>query len=432
MVRPMGVFRFRRGTIRACCRSPLEMECGRRTRATAIIGVLVLCASCTAARPTSSLSPPAASETPPGAPETQSSSQAPQARGERSQRQVQFARGWTDLPAPPDARRAVVEWTGGELLVWSGYVYTGYSNEEPIDGGYALDPKTGKVNDLPPAPIQPRVLAASAWSGHELLVWGGYDLDCCKPSSLFADGAAYDPVTGAWRTLPEAPISARAPLSVWTGKELLVVGTQLRTKDVAMDGAAYDPAKDEWRRIKEAPVRLTDATAVWTGEQMVIFGAALQGGNHARTDYGIGAAFDPKRNTWRELPVSKLSPQASTAAWDGKEMIAWDYNNRSQAFDPRTWTWRQLPKVPVDSGECVPIAVAIGRAVFGDYCGNEVLYAHGTWRHEESPTLFAYRQRLIDKGKDVSGPVLYDAGDAVLVIVGRQKKDEWIMASFRA
>ena len=76
-----------------------------------------------------------------------------------------------------------------------------------------------------------------------------------------ADGAAFDPATQQWRVLPPSGLSARAPLSVWTGDELIVWGTSFRTKVRPLDGAAYDPASDAWRPIA-FPLRGRDAMAL--------------------------------------------------------------------------------------------------------------------------------------------------------------------------
>jgi hypothetical protein len=278
--------------------------------------------------------------------------------------------GWTELPAPPEVRSgAATAWTGSQLLVWGGYVFEGSGDKPASDDGFLFDGASRSWRSLPPSPLSGRSLAASAWTGREFLVWGGADLNT-YPYESYADGAAFDPSTGRWRTLPLAPIDGRAPMSVWTGKELIVWGTAVRVDDRPRDGAAYNPTTDTWRRIAEASIELTDATAVWTGDEMLVFGAALHGGNVPETETAVGAAYDPKQDTWRELPPSELSPQASTAAWTGREMVVWDYLNGTAAYDPTTDTWRELPRVPIDDYECTPQSVAIpGQAVFGNYCG---------------------------------------------------------------
>lgn len=282
-----------------------------------------------------------------------------------------FEAGWTELDAPPEVRTgAATAWTGRYLFVWGGYVYTGFSDETVADTGFVFDAQEGTWSEMAPAPISPRSDAAAAWTGSEFLVWGGaIEGPCCGA------GAAYDPATGTWRVLPEAPVGARVPLSVWTGDELIVWGTGARTSpDPQRDGAAYDPASNSWRPIAEGPIGLTDAVAVWTGREMVVFGAELHGGNRAVTETAIGAAYDPATDSWRRLPDSRLSPQASTAAWTGHELVAWDYENRSQAYDPSSDRWRELPRVPLDFAECSPASVSVAGTVLGNYCGSLVLY----------------------------------------------------------
>ena len=86
---------------------------------------------------------------------------------------------------------------------------------------------------------------ASAWTGHQFLVWGG--ATGSNHDQLLADGAAYDPATQKWSTLPAAPISARSSMaSVWTGSQLFIWGGYTELTDNAQrataDGAMYDPA----------------------------------------------------------------------------------------------------------------------------------------------------------------------------------------------
>jgi hypothetical protein len=118
---------------------------------------------------------------------------------------------------------------------------------------------------------------------------------------------------------------------------------------------------------------------------MIVYGGALLGQNQD-TLSAIGAAYDPDADTWRRLPDSTLSPQASTAAWDGREMIAWDYLNASAAYDPGTNSWRELPNVPVDAVECVPHSIAIGHDILGE-CASTVLFErdHDRWRETTLP-----------------------------------------------
>ena len=291
--------------------------------------------------------------------------------------------GWSELPAPPEVRsEAASAWTGHDLLTWGGYVFKGSGDKSPNDDGFIFDAVTRSWSLMPASPLSPRSATATAWTGSELLIWGGWDgTDEGASPAVLADGAAYDPAAASWRMLPATPIAGRAPLSVWTGSELIVWGSGVRTVELPRDGAAYDPAQNTWRVIAPAPIEPSDATGVWTGHEMIVFGAALSGGNDAATPAAVGTAYDPQSDTWRRIADSELSPQASTAAWDGESMIAWDYLNSSASYDPGSDSWRSLPDVPLDPVECSPESVSVARAVFGDYCGHTTLFDPGsqTW-----------------------------------------------------
>jgi hypothetical protein len=290
--------------------------------------------------------------------------------------------GWSELPAPPEVRSdAATAWTGSELLVWGGYEYVG-GNEDPGADGFAFDAAVQRWEPLPPSPLEGRSGSAFAWTGQELLIWGGWDGGFRDPP-YFGDGAAYDPVSGTWRMLSAAPIDARTAFSVWTGEEMIVWGSTDRA-DRRLDGAAYDPITNAWRIIADGPIDITDGSAVWTGDEMIVFGAALDSNNHSDTPTAVAAAYDPAADAWRELPPSDLSPQAMTAAWLNGELIAWDYDHGTAAYDPVTDAWRDLPRVPLSFSECRPESVATARLVFGNYCGLTVVFSSedDAWHRE--------------------------------------------------
>jgi hypothetical protein len=108
---------------------------------------------------------------------------------------------------------------------------------------------------------------------------------------------------------------------------------------------------------------------------MVVVGARLSTSNNApATPTAIGAAYDPASDTWRRLPDSPLSPQANTAAWNGRALVAWDYNMVAAAYDPDANVWRALPPLPIRPMECYPRSVAVGGRVVGEFCGSMAVY----------------------------------------------------------
>jgi N-acetylneuraminic acid mutarotase len=288
--------------------------------------------------------------------------------------------GWTrlaDLPTP--LQGSVRVWADGSLIVWGGNEGDGAGQSSQ---GWRLDRVDGSWRTIAPSPLSPRSWAAAAWTGSELLIWGG--ASGTDPMSYpLADGAAYDPATDSWRSLAPAPLTARSPLaSVWTGTHWLVWGDgPSRTTASAMDGVVYDPTTDTWTPVPTAPLRINDGHAVWAGTEMVVFGAELLGGNHAQTEFAVGEAFDPASGTWRALPPSHLDPQATAVTWDGQQVVAADYLGKVQAYDPIANAWGDLPDPPLDTGEDSPqLAVADGRAIEHLFGGTALLSAdHGRW-----------------------------------------------------
>lgn len=296
----------------------------------------------------------------------------------------QLARGrWSLLPSAPipDRDYPVGVWTGQQLLVWGGQ--SGPHDLVLHNDGAAYDPARRLWRQLPPAPLTPRALAAAAWSGRELIVWGGYDHLAMDPSGVHVagDGAAYDPVRQTWRRLPPAPLSARAgATAVWTGREVLVVGggPAPRTDHDRpfTDGAAYDPARDRWRRLAPSPQLrgpMVNQHLVWTGSRLLVWSdweqvdrstVTLAGGQHAIREVGRDGidvwAYDPAADRWAVLPQAPGQPALGGAAmvWTGREVLSVTgrpyhgpalERDPGARYDPTRNRWRQMADGPVDT-----------------------------------------------------------------------------------
>ena len=269
---------------------------------------------------------------------------------------------WTEMAKSPICGRfaAATAWTGKDLLVWGGQSCAG--SECPSDrairlgDGAAYDPAKDRWTKLAgPAPIEARDWTANAWTGKQLVIWGG-----TSRTGPLADGAAYDPAAKKWHKVAASPLAPRAHTAfVWTGKELLVWGGSGQA-----DGAAYDPAANTWRSMAAAPLAgRDDAVAVWTGKEMIVWGGSTADGQ-TLTD---GAAYDPAASSWRRIAPAPLSPRDGPAAvWTGNELLLWGGDQRSiefssdgAAYKPSTDTWRPLPASPV-AGRANPLTVWSG------------------------------------------------------------------------
>lgn len=236
---------------------------------------------------------------------------------------------------------------------------------------------------IPEGPLAARARAASAWTGTEMIVWGGGGAD----RFVFDDGAAYDPAAGTWRTIADAPIEGReAPATVWTGQELLVWGGRSGGNPdpvVEVDGAAYDPAGDSWRTIPEAPIAVEwEPWAVWTGEEMIVGGSGAEPGFNA-------AAYDPAAGTWRTLELPADAPAEGTwsrPVWTGDQLMFWSFDGRGYELDPAGKTLRELAQVPANDD--LPEIRDFTPLVWN---GTEVLGrgTYAAWAYD--PALDAYR-----------------------------------------
>lgn len=186
-----------------------------------------------------------------------------------------------------------------------------------------------------------------------------------------------------------APIDrAYGVVLVWTGEEVIVWGGD-RGDERTSQGAAYDPTSDTWRSIADAPSGLNLASGVWTGREMVVFGSLLDGRNRAATPTAVGEAYDPATNTWRELPPSALSPQATSAVLVGDRVVAWDYEVHSQEYDPAKDRWSAPLRMPLGFSECYPDSTLVADLLFAWFCGKAALYdaATSAWQRIEGGPL---------------------------------------------
>jgi len=151
--------------------------------------------------------------------------------------------------------------------VWGGT----FNGEFAPATGLAYDPATNRWTRLAPAPLSTRENPTIVWTGHELLVWGGLTADQqTKPDRY--EGAAYDPDTGAWRPPPASglpPIELAA--AAWTGREMVVFGAPAAGGAGPDIGAAYHPTTNRWRRIALTPLsQRQQMSSTWTGHERIV------------------------------------------------------------------------------------------------------------------------------------------------------------------
>ena len=179
---------------------------------------------------------------------------------------------------------------------------------------------TGTWTTLPSAPLSSRLGAVTAWTGSEALFLGG-DVDgfcapnasCAEPPESAADGAAFDPVTEAWRPVADAPhpIPAGTPSTVAGDTVFLAQGDRVLSYDASEDAWSVSPATPGGEEV-ESPAVLDDGTvAVLVGER--------------RSGDRSGLVYDPAERRWAALPADPLGPsfdRTLTAVPDGLVLTA--------------------------------------------------------------------------------------------------------------
>lgn len=221
--------------------------------------------------------------------------------------------------APRDVPTQVTLWTGTEAVFADSTSLLQY------------DPSNDRWTVGTPVPGEPRYRPAVVWTGSEVVVWGG-EVDRPDPADpgfvhelSLRDGYAYTPATNRWRAIPAAPIGAWDSVGVWTGHQVLVWGgTSTRNQGAEQyrqaRGAGWDPRTGAWTLIPQAPI--PDAwgyqlAGAWTGRELVVVTTGAR-------STGAGGAFDPASGAWRALPLPRgwdEGPGYLASVWTGRSLV---------------------------------------------------------------------------------------------------------------
>ncbi|MGH7269185.1 MAG: hypothetical protein ACREJ3_02040 [Polyangiaceae bacterium] len=147
----------------------------------------------------------------------------------------------------------------------------------PATSGAAYNPTTGTWRAMSTAgQPSPRNAHAAIWTGTEMIIWGGGAYpNTQSPDSFRSDGAAYNPATNTWRPIRPAPDTGLdGPAVAWTGTEMIVWGGADKYGEYSNRGYRYTPATDSWQYMTTvgAPSPRVDPGATWTGRSLVVWG----------------------------------------------------------------------------------------------------------------------------------------------------------------
>jgi Kelch motif len=201
---------------------------------------------------------------------------------------------WKMLPPSPlVGRHATGVWMGTELIIAGGSGYNPPPTQRNWDfvhfsDAAAYDPATRTWRKLPSMPVARGGDYASVWDGREMIVIGGTSRPSASAEPL-ARGVAYNPATNTWRWLAPMEFLRSGFACAWTGSQLVVWGGTSDGGTIPPNGEAYDAAADTWSALPKAPLRArTDAAAVWTGTELIVWG-------------GVDARPATPEGSWKEL-----------------------------------------------------------------------------------------------------------------------------------
>lgn len=194
---------------------------------------------------------------------------------------------WAPMAPAPAELEARFEhtavWTGTEMIVFGGIKVDGYLENEvwtTFNNGARYNPANNTWTMLPNTPQAPASRSAhtAVWTGQEMLIWGGRTM----PGSTYLNsGARYKPPpVNSWTpiTVENAPQPRLSHAAAWTGNEMVIWGGYVDDSPLAVTaGAQYNPVCDSWTPtpLEDAPVGRffgRPDCAVWTADGMFFYG----------------------------------------------------------------------------------------------------------------------------------------------------------------
>jgi len=245
-----------------------------------------------------------------------------------------------DAPTARAGHSAV--WTGHAMVIWGGYLG---ATTQPTSDGARYDPAADRWAPIASlgAPCA-RYDHTAAWTGTEMIVWGGVTYDPTNPSPIhnLADGGRYLPEHDSWSavSITGAPSARADHTGVWTGTEMLLLGGADTDGVMASAYGRYRPSLDSWTTALNPPElgERRGHTTVWTGSAALTWGGRLSTGQELRS----GAVFAPATESWQATPTTGAPPSTvgHTAVWTGKEMITFGgTTNGFGRFWPTAQQW---------------------------------------------------------------------------------------------
>lgn len=265
---------------------------------------------------------------------------------------------WSALQtsSAPSARDGFTSvWTGSKMIIWGGYGSGSYMNS---GGVYDPSDNSWVATSLIGAPSA-RTNHVAVWTGNEMIVWGGSRVNPGIGTEYLNDGAAFNPTTNTWTTLPvlNAPADRAYAEAVWTGTEMIVWSGFNSSSGKLRNGGRYNPSTNTWSSMSSSnsPQAYDEHIAIWSGNKMLTWGVYGSTGSGYLVSGGI---YDPDTDSWSVMSSTNSPSGRSlfTGVWTGTEMIIWGgwsgstYLSNGRAYDPQTDSWTTISSTGAPSG----------------------------------------------------------------------------------
>ncbi len=277
-------------------------------------------------------------------------------RGNRPVERYSMATGqWENLGlAPLELHHAQPVVIGDDIYIAGAFTCC-YPRETIVAEIHVLDTQTNTwdvVGSMPAERLRGSTAAVSR--GGKLYVLGG--------NTQGHDGGAvawfdeYDPATGKWQILPDAPNARDHFSAVLIGNELVAAsGRQTALPNPAANPVQavdiYDFDSRQWRSGAPIPTVRGGAASVAYGEDVIVAGGEINTSSQALS---VVEAYDVGANSWRTLPAMITGRHGSGGGVSGRQMFmlsgASSIGGATETEDAETLQLPELVIVPADSG----------------------------------------------------------------------------------
>jgi len=216
-----------------------------------------------------------------------------------------------------------------------------------LDAIWTYDPALESWRALPLPDSASGGVTAAARLGNEIAIdYERINSDAPAPAPVQEVFLRYRFGDEAWTEVSQPPIADwYAPALAWTGTEMLAWGGAQRASEIGdptpiSAGARYDPARDTWASMSDqgAPTGSRwGATLVWTDPGAVAWGSGT-------SDAG---RYDPTLDRWHAVSTPSGAGFGETALAVKGLVVSWTgsgtWSDRLETYDPGTDTWSDAP-----------------------------------------------------------------------------------------